>query len=130
MVLAWCLAEVIRYVFYALSLLPLSTGSAPSTSYVPTWLIYLRYTAFYVLYPVGAGSEAFVNFQTLPRGSPVPSISGWIGGNVVWTPYDIFRGLLFIIWWPGLYIMYTHMMAQRRKALGKGQKLGAKPKTL
>jgi len=28
----------------------------------------------------------------------------------------------------GLYVMYTHMIKQRRKVYG-GQKLGAKPKT-
>ncbi|KLO12259.1 PTPLA-domain-containing protein [Schizopora paradoxa] len=130
MVLAWSLAEIIRYVFYALSLLPLGSNSTSSTSYVPSWLIYLRYSAFYVLYIVGASSEAFVNFQTLPRGSPIPSLGGWLGGSAVWTPYDLLRGVLFVIWWPGLYIMYTHMIGQRRKALGKGQKLGAKPKSL
>ncbi len=27
---------------------------------------------------------------------------------------------LFVIWWPGLYVMYTYMMKQRRKVIGNG----------
>ncbi|EJD02807.1 PTPLA-domain-containing protein [Fomitiporia mediterranea MF3/22] len=120
MVLAWSLTEVIRYAFYALSLLSIE----------PYPLLWLRYTTFLVLYPLGAGSEAFVNFATLPHGSPIPSFNAWARG-AVWMPYDYIRGVLFLIWWPGLYIMYTYMLAQRRKVLGKGsgQKLGNKPKS-
>ncbi|ESK96463.1 protein tyrosine phosphatase [Moniliophthora roreri MCA 2997] len=100
MVFAWSLTEVIRYSFYALGLL----GSEPKS------LLYFRYTTFYVLYPLGAGSEAFLNFSTLPK-----EIS-------VWNAYDWFRAMLFLIWWPGLYIMYTHMIKQRRKVFGGGRK--------
>ena len=90
MVFAWSLTEVIRYSFYACSLL----GKEPYT------LLWLRYTTFFVLYPIGAGSEAFVNYATLPRSNPVPSFSSWALGSV-WTPYDCVRGVLFLIWWPG-----------------------------
>ncbi|KAI5121580.1 hypothetical protein M0805_000759 [Coniferiporia weirii] len=121
MVFAWSLTEVVRYTFYACSLIGVE----------PYALLWLRYTTFFVLYPLGAGSEAFVNYATLPRSSPIPSISAWARGSV-WTPADYVRGALFVIWWPGLYVMYTYMMAQRRKVLGKGagRKLGDKPKTL
>ena len=97
MVLAWSLTEVTRYAFYAISLL-----SRP-----PYPLLYLRYTTFYLLYPLGAGSEAFLIYSTLPP---------WVGG--VWTGVDYGRGLMFVIWWPALFVLYTHMMGQRRKVLG------------
>jgi len=42
---------------------------------------------------------------------------------------DYFRAMLFVIWWPGLYIMYTYMIAQRRKNLGKGSKAAKGSKT-
>ncbi|KAK0455066.1 PTPLA-domain-containing protein [Armillaria borealis] len=87
-----------------------------------TELLYLRYTLFYVLYPLGASSEAFLNYATLPTSSPVPSWLSWAQG--MWKPTDYIRGLLFLIWWPGLYVMYTHMIVQRRKVLGPGK--GAK----
>ena len=57
MVLSWSLTEVVRYSFYAFSLL----GSEPAP------LAWLRYTLFYVLYPTGASSEAFLMYSTLPH---------------------------------------------------------------
>ncbi|KAI0283807.1 tyrosine phosphatase-like protein, partial [Russula brevipes] len=100
MVLSWALTEVIRYSFYAASLVGWS----------PRRLVWARYSTFFVLYPTGAGSEALVNLATLP---------------LSWDTYALLRGVLFIAWWPGLYPMYTHMIKQRRRVFG-GQKLGAK----
>ena len=47
MLSAWTLTEMVRYLFYALSVVDLKVGMV-------TWL---RYTLFIVLYPIGAGSE-------------------------------------------------------------------------
>ncbi|EGG02132.1 uncharacterized protein MELLADRAFT_38757, partial [Melampsora larici-populina 98AG31] len=47
MVFAWSLSEIIRYGTYASSLL----------NYPIRPLLWLRYSAFYLLYPIGAGSE-------------------------------------------------------------------------
>lgn len=44
MVLSWSLVEVPRYLFYLMKLLHLS---------MPTWLFFLRYNLFIVLYPTG-----------------------------------------------------------------------------
>ncbi|KAF8894902.1 protein-tyrosine phosphatase-like protein [Gymnopilus junonius] len=110
MVFAWSMTEVIRYSFYAFNLL----GKNP---YV---LLYLRYTTFYILYPVGASSEAFLIYATLPKSSPIPGWQSWLQG--MWKPADYIRANLFAIWWPGLYIMYTYMLIQRRKVLGKNPK--------
>ena len=62
MSIAWCITEVVRYSFYGLNLL---FGSAPFIS------IWMRYSFFFVLYPVGAGSEFMLvqvakNFETRP----------------------------------------------------------------
>ncbi|XP_061373217.1 uncharacterized protein LOC133315582 isoform X2 [Gastrolobium bilobum] len=55
--LAWSISEVIRYSHYAFSCL----GNCPS------WITYLRYTAFIVLYPLGMGpGEMWVMYQALP----------------------------------------------------------------
>jgi very-long-chain (3R)-3-hydroxyacyl-CoA dehydratase len=85
MVIAWSTTEVIRYLFYASSLAGID---APL-------LQWLRYTTFYVLYPLGAGSEAFLTYASLPtdplRGE---SLDGY-------TPYDYLRLVFFGIWWPG-----------------------------
>ncbi|EGO00067.1 hypothetical protein SERLA73DRAFT_88900 [Serpula lacrymans var. lacrymans S7.3] len=120
MLFAWCLTEVPRYTFYALSLLPPSL--VPSSTWPPYFLLYIRYTTFYVLYPLGAGSEAFIMLASVPDWAK----QGW----KLWTLGDWTRAILFFVWWPSLYVLYTHMMKQRRRILGagKGQTLGAKPK--
>ncbi|OJA09863.1 hypothetical protein AZE42_06258, partial [Rhizopogon vesiculosus] len=46
MILAWALTEVPRYAYYTLSL----AGCG-----VPTWFTWIRYSTFYILYPIGAG---------------------------------------------------------------------------
>jgi very-long-chain (3R)-3-hydroxyacyl-CoA dehydratase len=96
MVLSWALTEVIRYAFYAATLVR-SDGNAPA------FLTWLRYSTFFVLYPTGAGSEALVNFATLPvslaRGG------AWFDAHPLaqWDTYELGRGALFIAWWPGVF---------------------------
>lgn len=92
MILAWSTTEVIRYSYYACNLL----GSEPY------FLLYLRYTTFYVLYPLGASSEAFLIYATLPSSSPLPGWQSWLHG--MWKPIDYGRALLFGIWWPGTWL--------------------------
>lgn len=76
MLFAWSLTETIRYLFYALSIF----GRPPHA------LLWLRYTTFLPLYPLGAASEAFISFFTLPPLFP-PGVSalsplGWILTNL------------------------------------------------
>ncbi|TFK81992.1 PTPLA-domain-containing protein [Polyporus arcularius HHB13444] len=112
MVLSWALTEVVRYSYYACSLL----------GHESRLLVFLRYTLFYILYPTGASSEAFLIYATLPH--PAFGLHADLHTNV--------RELLFAIWWPGLYVMYTHMIKQRRKVLGGSRpagRTGAKSKS-
>lgn len=106
MILAWSTTEVIRYAFYTLSL---------ARGKVPGILVYLRYTTFYILYPIGASSEALLIFSSLPITNP---LRGFRDGS--WNTWDYFRGVMFIVWWPGLVVMMSHMMRQRRKVFGRG----------
>ena len=89
------------------------------------------YTAFYILYPIGAGSEAFLSFATLPPFTtllPVRKLvqklpislkkkiaassfghrllgraikSAVTGPGVAWDAFAITRLVLFFGWWPG-----------------------------
>jgi very-long-chain (3R)-3-hydroxyacyl-CoA dehydratase len=90
-IFAWSLTEIIRYSFYATTLL----------GYESYPLLYLRYTTFYVLYPMGALSEDALIFASLPKASPIPSVSSWARG--MWTPYDYIRGFLAAVWPIGTY---------------------------
>ena len=62
MLLAWSLTEVIRYSYYFFSLLSIK---------LPI-LDWLRYSTFYALYPLGASSEAFIAYSTLPSLENLP----------------------------------------------------------
>ncbi|KAK8849424.1 hypothetical protein IAR55_004756 [Kwoniella newhampshirensis] len=149
MLFAWSLTEVIRYTFYSLSLLSIS---------LPL-LNYLRYTTFIPLYPLGAGSEAFLSFSTLPpfstlfsdligrlplkwkskamksswgravlwkaaKGGMMRSTASSAASGRNWGWMELVRLGLFVIWWPALYVLYTYMLKQRRKVLGKGKTVG------
>ena len=109
MVLAWGLVEVVRYLYLALNLVNMA----------PPWLLWLRYTLFYVLYPLGVYGEMKVLFDALPSMSKSGILSVTLPNEwnfsfsfacYIWT-------LLYVIYLPGLYVQYTHMMKQRSKAL-------------
>lgn len=90
MLIAWCFAEIIRDVYYTSSLLGLTMSShyfSHSTlescrhQFIRT-LTWLRYTAFYILYPVGAGSEyalILTSFPSFPASTPTSG--GWTTGK-------------------------------------------------
>ncbi|KAJ9101224.1 hypothetical protein QFC21_003443 [Naganishia friedmannii] len=108
MILAWSVTEVVRYSFYLLALLNLELKP----------LLWARYNLFYILYPLGAGSEAFLMASVLPRvkelvevlrhGRKTGLAAMWsrvaalgAGKGREWGAYELFVGFLFVIWWPG-----------------------------
>jgi very-long-chain (3R)-3-hydroxyacyl-CoA dehydratase len=92
MLLAWSLTEVIRYTYYATSLLGIKIRA----------LDWLRYTTFLPLYPLGAASEAFISFSTLPPLSKL--VPSWLVAKIP-TRYVIanlpasFRSLIIRSGW-------------------------------
>ncbi|TPX31008.1 very-long-chain (3R)-3-hydroxyacyl-CoA dehydratase [Synchytrium microbalum] len=99
MVTAWAITEVTRYVYYGFNLMGLN----------PAVLLWARYTFFYILYPMGAGSEAMEIYNALPAARAYAS-NDYL--------YYLLMGII-AIYPPGFYVMYTHMIGQRRKYLGK-----------
>ena len=100
--LAWGITEVIRYGFFVYK-----EGVSPQ---IPQWLTWLRYNTFFVLYPIGISSECWLMWLALKPSEKEGKSFDWI-----------FKAVLFI-YVPGSYILYTHMMAQRRKIVkGKGK---------
>ncbi|GAQ80450.1 3-hydroxyacyl-CoA dehydratase PASTICCINO 2 [Klebsormidium nitens] len=108
--IAWALSEIIRYVFYALKE---ALGEAP---YIVLWL---RYTLFIVLYPVGAGSEVVLTVLALPFVAASKKFSYPMPNrlNFAFDFYPVACGVLFSYLY-GFPFMYTHMLVQRKKALG------------
>eukprot|EP01061_Rhynchopus_euleeides_P042497 TRINITY_DN74125_c0_g1_i1.p1 TRINITY_DN74125_c0_g1~~TRINITY_DN74125_c0_g1_i1.p1 ORF type:complete len:721 (+),score=344.28 TRINITY_DN74125_c0_g1_i1:52-2214(+) len=106
MLFAWSLTEVIRYTFYGtpVDIAPL------------TWL---RYTLFIVLYPMGVTGEiGCLNIAS--QSEPTSSF----GVMTLLHAFYKFGGLPLLIFGyvTGLYGLYTHMLAQRSKVLGRGSK--------
>ncbi|MBA0735707.1 hypothetical protein Gogos_019527 [Gossypium gossypioides] len=105
---AWSLTEVIRYSHYALNI----SGCCPS------WLTYLRYTLFIVLYPMGlAPGEMWLMYQALPY-IMEKNLYGDFFACVPFSYYNFVTVVLLI--YPFLWLnLYLHLFKQRRSKLGK-----------
>ncbi|KAK7422415.1 hypothetical protein QQX98_001694 [Neonectria punicea] len=95
MLIAWSTTEVIRYSFFTLSL----------SGVQPRFLAWLRYTTFYVLYPIGITSECALILQSIePARALNPS-------------YPLVLYGILVIYVPGSFMLFTHMMKQRSKVM-------------
>lgn len=77
MLVAWSVTEVIRYSYFALSLAQM----------LPRALTWVRYTTFYVLYPLGITSECMLVYGAT---GPAGQKSGWIGEGVLYAILAIY----------------------------------------
>ncbi|KAF2637303.1 PTPLA-domain-containing protein [Massarina eburnea CBS 473.64] len=100
LVVAWSIADAVRYAYLALNL----HGRAPGS------LVWLRYSMFYALYPVGIGAEWWLFYRAV---GPAGDVSA------VLPPVFYF---LLALYGPGAYKMYTYMIKQREKTLGRRAK--------
>ncbi|KDP44189.1 hypothetical protein JCGZ_05656 [Jatropha curcas] len=106
--LVWSLAEVIRYSHYALNCL----GNCPS------WLTYLRYTAFIVLYPIGIlPGEMWLMYQGIPFAKK-NHLYASLFSALPFSYTDFIKAVLML--YPFLWLrLYLHLLKQRRSKLGK-----------
>lgn len=98
--LSWSVTEIVRYSYYAANL--------RDPAAVPYWLTWLRYSLFYVLYPTGVASEVSMIYMSLAEAD-----------KVVGSFYSWFLFATLFTYPPGLYTLYTYMIKQRKKVLGK-----------
>ncbi|KAI1181120.1 PTPLA-domain-containing protein [Nemania sp. FL0916] len=98
-VAAWGVADGLRYALFAMK----GKGKGGAKG---------RYSAFVVLYPIGFVSEATLVYLRL--------IQAWETSGPLYTGY-LSLGLLAYI--PVSYVLYTHMLAQRRRALQLKQRV-------
>uniref|UniRef100_H2YGU3 Very-long-chain (3R)-3-hydroxyacyl-CoA dehydratase n=1 Tax=Ciona savignyi TaxID=51511 RepID=H2YGU3_CIOSA len=110
---AWTITEIIRYLFYTFVLL----------GFTPRIMLWLRYTLFIVLYPLGVTGELLSLYYSLPhvQKSGLYSVSLPNSLNFAFNYYYVLIGMfpLYIIFFPQLYL---HMFAQRGKSLGSSSK--------
>ncbi|KAF6828198.1 protein tyrosine phosphatase [Colletotrichum plurivorum] len=100
LVLAWATADAIRYLYLVLNLHGKASGA----------LVWLRYTMFFPLYPIGIASEWWLLYSAIEDAGRV---------SPVLPPVFYFCLCLYI---PGSYTMYTYMIKQRKKTLSKREK--------
>lgn len=108
LIVAWSLSELIRYSFFAMK----EMGSVP---YLSLWL---RYSGFIVLYPLGVASELTMVYLALPY---IKSSKMWNYPmpNALNFGFDYYIACLLVclVYIPGLPQLYGYLLKQRRKML-------------
>ncbi|KAF4631831.1 hypothetical protein G7Y89_g6299 [Cudoniella acicularis] len=95
MLVAWSVTEVIRYGYFTTTL----------SGHSPGFITWLRYNTFYVLYPLGISSECWLIYKAIEPAKKIRQEYAWA------------LQLILLIYVPGSYILFTHMMSQRRKVM-------------
>ncbi|EFA79306.1 hypothetical protein PPL_07724 [Heterostelium album PN500] len=111
MLFSWSITEVIRYLFYALSLID-------SVPYVLGWL---RYTLFIVLYPSGVTGETGTIIYSLPYVEEKQLFYMTMPNSINFsfnTKYVLIGSLIFYV--VGLPWLYTYMLGQRKRFIQTG----------
>jgi hypothetical protein len=152
MLLCWCLAEVNRYSYYVVNQLRSIATSAKGVGIalkmikvkavetaddppfnIPYIMVWLRYSLFLVLYPVGVFSEIMchwhcidcvLNFTATPR-----SVDSWL----LSTEYlmlnrlsrEAYFGLILFVYILGLPALFGMMLGSRKKQLAPAPKTSA-----
>ena len=102
---AWPISEIVRYPFYILN----SLGRIINNdNLIPYFLLWARYSFFIVLYPIGVSGEILTILFSRPELVKYSSKNI----NINYIIYGIIA--LYI---PGLFILYSHLLKQRKKAL-------------
>ncbi|XP_067625972.1 very-long-chain (3R)-3-hydroxyacyl-CoA dehydratase hpo-8-like [Eurosta solidaginis] len=107
--LAWAITEIIRYGYYALNIL----------NCMPYIVVFLRYTTFIALYPIGVTGEllCFWWAQSYARTNTVWSAQLPNKWNATFS-YFALLWIVMLLYIPLFPQMYLHMFAQRKKILG------------
>lgn len=114
LVISWSLTEIIRYSFF---------GMKEALGFAPSWLLWLRYSTFLLLYPSGITSEVGLIYTALPYIKESEKYCLRMPNK--WNfSFDYFYAAILVLGFyvPGSPHMYTYMLGQRKKALSKLKK--------
>ncbi|XP_050372853.1 very-long-chain (3R)-3-hydroxyacyl-CoA dehydratase PASTICCINO 2 [Argentina anserina] len=113
LVISWSITEIIRYSFY---------GLKETLGFAPSWLQWLRYSTFILLYPIGITSEVGLTYLALPH---IKSSEKYcIRMPNTWNfSFDYFYAAIVAIafYIPGSPHLYGYMLGQRKKVLSKSK---------
>ncbi|KAL4180224.1 hypothetical protein AMTRI_Chr13g124150 [Amborella trichopoda] len=114
LVISWSITEIIRYSFF---------GLKEALGFAPSWLLWLRYSTFFIFYPTGITSEVGLIYIALPyiKASDKYCIRMPNKWNYAFDYY--YAAIVALgIYFPGGLHMYLYMIGQRKKALSKSGK--------
>lgn len=109
LLIAWSVTEIIRYVYYAINIY----------TKVPFFIVWCRYTFFYVLYPVGVTGEllCFYAAQKFVKQHHLWSMDLPNVANFTFS-YHYFQLAIMASYLPLFPRLYLHMVSQRKKIIG------------
>lgn len=114
LVISWSITEIIRYSFF---------GTKEAFGSAPSWLLWLRYSSFLILYPTGITSEVGLIYTALPFMKASGKYSSWMPNKWNFSfDYSYNAILVLLTYVPGSPHMYNYMLGQRKKALSKSKK--------
>ncbi|KAF2292953.1 hypothetical protein GH714_034252 [Hevea brasiliensis] len=114
LVISWSITEIIRYSFF---------GTKEALGFAPSWLMWLRYSTFFLLYPTGISSEVGLIYFALPYIKK--SEKYCVRMPNTWNfSFDYFYAAILVlgVYVPGSPHMYSYMLGQRKKALSKSKR--------
>ncbi|XP_078437493.1 protein-tyrosine phosphatase-like, PTPLA [Wolffia australiana] len=113
LVISWSITEIIRYSFF---------GMKEALGFAPSWLQWLRYSTFMVLYPSGISSEVGLIYTALPFMKASGKYSIRMPNTLNFT-FDYFYAAIIVLitYVPGSPHMYGYMLGQRKKVLSKAK---------
>lgn len=114
LVISWSITEIIRYSFF---------GTKEALGFAPSWLMWLRYSTFLLLYPSGISSEVGLIYFSLPYIKK--SEMYCVRMPNTWNfSFDYFYAAILVlgVYVPGSPHMYSYMLGQRKKALSKSKR--------
>ncbi|XP_047358504.1 very-long-chain (3R)-3-hydroxyacyl-CoA dehydratase hpo-8 [Vespa velutina] len=112
--ISWCIAEITRYSYYFMNLI----------GYIPYFLMWLRYSLFMVLYPIGISGEILCIYKVIVHSMSNPKLWSYILPNQWNFTFSFLYMLIMvlIIYIPGSPMLYKHMFLQRQKMLNTKSK--------
>ncbi|GAV61616.1 PTPLA domain-containing protein [Cephalotus follicularis] len=113
LVISWSITEIIRYSFF---------GLKEAFGVIPSWLKWLRYSTFFLMYPIGISSEVGLIYLSLPYIKE--SEKYCVRMPNTWNfSFDYFYAAIcvLLIYVPGSPHLYGYMIGQRKRALAKSK---------
>lgn len=104
---AWGITEMVRYTYYYISLIQKNYNTKFE---VPYPLVWSRYSFFIVLYPIGVLGELI----TLWHSTIELKNYSFLNINIAYIIY-----FSFVLYIPGLTVLYTYLLRQRRSIFKK-----------